>query len=88
MNGPLQRTETAPIAGRSLQFRVGMFHDMTVTRDAQQCRDSAWTSRQQASTSAQPLLCLARAAWWETVAARVDAMGEGRKTAPAGRISQ
>ncbi|MGH4023857.1 MAG: hypothetical protein ACRDRV_04650 [Pseudonocardiaceae bacterium] len=72
MTNPLPPAETVPLAERSLRLAVGTFADMAFTRDARQCRADAQVSRAQAVISAHPLLCLARAAWWEAVAARVE----------------
>ena len=73
VNFSLPSAAAVPLAGRSLRFENGMFADITFTRSAQQCRDDAQRSREQAATSAHPLLCIARAAWWEAAADQVSA---------------
>ncbi|MGH3906013.1 MAG: hypothetical protein ACRDTE_17805 [Pseudonocardiaceae bacterium] len=73
MINPLPLAEMVPLSERSLGFGAGMFQDMTFTRMPEQCRSDAQRSRAVAATSAHPLLCIARAAWWEAVAARIDA---------------
>ena len=62
-----------PLTERSLQFAVHLFRDMTRNREARTCRIEARKARDAARTSAQPLLCVARAVWWEAVADHVDA---------------
>ena len=59
-----------PLAGRSLRFAPGMFSDMARSRDTAACTREAHAARTAATTSANPLLCLARAAWWTAVADR------------------
>ncbi|MGH4025180.1 MAG: hypothetical protein ACRDRV_11435 [Pseudonocardiaceae bacterium] len=59
-----------PLAGRSLRFAPGVFSDMARARDTAACAREAHAARQAAATSANPLLCLARAAWWAAVADR------------------
>ncbi|MGH3813421.1 MAG: hypothetical protein ACRDUV_13365 [Pseudonocardiaceae bacterium] len=59
-----------PLTGRSLRFAAGVFQDMTRSRDAAACAREVGASRAAAATSPDPLLCLARAAWWAAVADR------------------
>lgn len=73
-----------PLTERSLQFRGHLFRDMTRTREAWTCRDEARKARTAATTSANPLLCLARAVWWEAVADRVDT--DNAVDLPCGRV--
>ncbi len=61
---------SVPLTGRSLRFAAGMFPDMACTRDAVACAREAGAARAAAATSGNPLLCLARAAWWAAVADR------------------
>ncbi|MGH4025184.1 MAG: hypothetical protein ACRDRV_11455 [Pseudonocardiaceae bacterium] len=58
------------LAGRSLRFAPGMFSDLARSRDTVACAREAHAAREAAATSANPLLCLARAAWWAAVADR------------------
>lgn len=64
---------TVPLTERSLQFAGHLFRDMTRNREARACRNEARKARNAATTSTHPLLCLARAVWWDAVADRVDA---------------
>ncbi|MGH8883422.1 MAG: hypothetical protein ACRD0P_39785 [Stackebrandtia sp.] len=61
-----------PLTERSLQFTGHTFRDMARTRDAETCRSEARKARQSATTSTHPLLCLARAVWWDAVADHAD----------------
>ncbi|MGH3902690.1 MAG: hypothetical protein ACRDTE_00565 [Pseudonocardiaceae bacterium] len=74
-----------PLTGRSLRFAGGVFQDMARTRDAAACRE-AGAARPAAATSPDPLLCLARAAWWAAVADRRAAceVGVGLLTGTTG----
>lgn len=58
---------TVPLTARSLRFAAGMFQDMARTRDTAGCAREASAARTAAATSRNPLLCLARAAWWAAV---------------------
>lgn len=72
-----------PLTARSLRFAAGMFQDVAHTRDAAACAREASAARAAAMTSRNPLLCLARAAWWAAVADRREA-GEGVLTGATG----
>ncbi|MGH3903915.1 MAG: hypothetical protein ACRDTE_06985 [Pseudonocardiaceae bacterium] len=61
-----------PLTERSLQFAGHMFRDMTRNRAVWTCRNEARKARNAAKTSTHPLLCLARAVWWDAVADHVD----------------
>lgn len=57
-----------PLAWRSLRFPVGLFSGATTAGKVATYRHNAQANRVAARTSAAPLLCLARAAWWEAAA--------------------
>ncbi len=63
---------TVPLVERALWFAPGTFTDMARTRDMATCRHEAGKARRSARTSLYPLQCHARAAWWDSLAARCE----------------
>lgn len=64
---------SVPLDERALYFSHHVFHQLTYTRTAAMCRDDARKARAAIRYSDHPLLCLARAAWWEALADRITA---------------
>lgn len=68
---------TVPLARRSLRFADGVFHGTANAADPLACERSAQAARAAAATSDNPLLCLARAAWWSAAARAATRVAHG-----------
>lgn len=60
--------KTVPLAERSLRFPDGQFRGTTQAGNVEVYRHHTRVNREVAATSAHPLLCVARAAWWAAAA--------------------